>query len=65
MPLAPEPGREQPGTYVIEDRGSQEEMKRLQLFDQLFTAGMGEVLPEQPASAVFSHVLDVGCGTGG
>jgi ubiquinone/menaquinone biosynthesis C-methylase UbiE len=64
MPRAPEPRREQPSTYVIEDRGSQEEMNRLQLFDQLFTAGMGGVLPEQPDSAIFSRVLDVGCGAG-
>lgn len=65
MPLAPEPKREQPNTYVVEDRSSQEELNRLRLFDQMLTAGMGGVLPEQPDPTVFSCVLDVGCGTGG
>ena len=65
MPLAPEPKREQPSTYVVEDRSNQEELNRLRVFDHMFTAGMGGVLPEQPDPTVFPRVLDVGCGTGG
>jgi ubiquinone/menaquinone biosynthesis C-methylase UbiE len=65
MPLAPEPRREQPSTYVVEDRSNQEELNRLQVFDHMLTAGMGGALPEQPDPSVFSRVLDVGCGTGG
>lgn len=65
MPLSPEPKREQPNTYFVEDRGSQEELNRLLVQDQLYTAGMGGVLPEQPDPTAFQRVLDVGCGTGG
>lgn len=65
MPLTPEPKREQPSTYVVEDRSNQEELNRLRVLDHLFTAGMGGVLPEQPDPTIFPHVLDVGCGTGG
>jgi ubiquinone/menaquinone biosynthesis C-methylase UbiE len=65
MPSAPEPRREQPSTYVVEDRSNPEELNRLQVFDHLLTAGMGGVLPEQPDPTVFRRVLDVGCGTGG
>lgn len=65
MPLTPEPQREQPSTYVVADRGSKEELNRLQFVDHMFTAGMGGVLPEQPDPTLFPHVLDVGCGTGG
>lgn len=65
MPLAPEPKREQPSTYVVQDRSNLEELNRLRVLDRMFTAGMGGVLPEQPDPTVFPHVLDVGCGTGG
>lgn len=65
MPIPPESKREHPSTYVVQDRSNQEELKRLQIQDQMFTAGMGGVLPEQPDPTRFSHVLDVGCGTGG
>ncbi|HTK06257.1 MAG TPA: methyltransferase domain-containing protein [Ktedonobacteraceae bacterium] len=65
MPITPEPRREQPSTYFVQDRSSQEELKRLQLFDQQVTTVMGGLLPEQADLTLFSHVLDVGCGTGG
>jgi len=65
MPSAPEPRREQPSTYVVEDRSNSEELNRLQILDRLLTAGMGGVLPEQPDRTIFRRVLDVGCGTGG
>ena len=65
MPIPPEPKREHPSTYVVEDRSDQEELNRLSIQDRLFTATMGGVLAEQLEQTVFSHVLDVGCGTGG
>jgi ubiquinone/menaquinone biosynthesis C-methylase UbiE len=58
------PRREHPSTYVVQDR-SIEELTRLQIQDQLVTASMGGVLPEQPNPTIFQRVLDVGCGTGG
>ena len=65
MPTPPEPKREQPSTYFVQDRANQEELKRLQIVDHITTAGMGGVLPEQPDPTAFRRVLDVGCGTGG
>jgi ubiquinone/menaquinone biosynthesis C-methylase UbiE len=65
MPIPPEPKREHPSTYPVQDRSNQEELSRLQIQDHLFTVNMGGVLPEQPDPTVFSRVLDVGCGTGG
>jgi len=60
-----DPRREHPSTYVVQDRSNEEELTRLQLQDQMITAGMGGVLPEQPDPTIFHRVLDVGCGTGG
>jgi ubiquinone/menaquinone biosynthesis C-methylase UbiE len=65
MPILPEPKREHPSTYFVQDRTSQEELKRLQIQDRLYTASMGGVLPEQPDPTAYQRVLDVGCGTGG
>lgn len=65
MPTPPEPTREQPCTYFVQDRSSQEELNRLRLFDHMLTTGMGGVLPEQPDPTAFQRVLDVGCGSGG
>ncbi|MBV9231493.1 MAG: class I SAM-dependent methyltransferase [Chloroflexi bacterium] len=59
------PRREQPSTYFVQDRSNEEEFTRLQIQDQIITAGMGGLLPEQPDPTVFKRVLDVGCGTGG
>ena len=59
------PRREHPSTYVVQDRSSTEELNRLQLQDQMLTASMGGVLPEQPDVTIFQRVLDIGCGTGG
>jgi len=55
---------EQPSTYVVEDRSNKEEMTRLRLQDDLLTAAMGGVLPEQPEPESFQQILDVGCATG-
>jgi ubiquinone/menaquinone biosynthesis C-methylase UbiE len=60
-----DPRREHPSTYFVQDRSNEEELTRLQIQDQMLTAGMGGVLPEQPDPAIFQRVLDVGCGTGG
>jgi ubiquinone/menaquinone biosynthesis C-methylase UbiE len=65
MPIPPEPQREYPSTYFVQDRSNQEELNRLQIQDHMLTAGMGGVLPEQPDPTAFPRVLDVGCGTGG
>ncbi len=61
----PNPGREHPSTYFVQDRSSEEELTRLRLQDELSTASMGGVLSEQPNPAIFKRVLDVGCGPGG
>jgi ubiquinone/menaquinone biosynthesis C-methylase UbiE len=55
--------QEQPNTYFVQDRSNQE-LLRLRVQDQMLTAGMGGVLPEQPDPTIFEHVLDIGCGTG-
>lgn len=60
-----DPRREHPSTYFVQDRSNEEEAIRLQIQDQMTTAGMGGVLPEQPDPTIFQRVLDVGCGTGG
>jgi ubiquinone/menaquinone biosynthesis C-methylase UbiE len=65
MPISPEPKREHPSTYFVQDRSNEDEFTRLQIQDHLVTAGMGGVLPEQPDATLFHRVLDVGCGTGG
>ena len=65
MPISPEPKREHPSTYFVQDRSNQEELNRLQIQDHLLTASMGGVLPEQPDLTGILRVLDVGCGTGG
>jgi ubiquinone/menaquinone biosynthesis C-methylase UbiE len=58
------PRREHPSTYFVQDRSNLDEMTRLQIQDQMMTAGMGGVLPEQPDPTRFQRVLDVACGTG-
>ncbi len=66
MPLPPKPQKkEQPSTYFVQDRKSEQELTRLAIQDRLITAGMGGVLSEQPDPTVLHRVLDVGCGTGG
>ena len=56
---------EKPSTCFVQDRSNPEELRRLQVQDQLLTAGMGGVLPEQSDPGRLQSVLDVGCGTGG
>ncbi len=52
------------GTYFVQQK-SEKELTRLAIQDQMITAAMGGVLPEQPDPTAFHRVLDVGCGTGG
>jgi ubiquinone/menaquinone biosynthesis C-methylase UbiE len=49
----------------VQNRSDEEELTRVMIQDQLVTASMGGVLPEQPDPTIFQWVLDVGCGTGG
>lgn len=58
------PHQEHPSTYMVQNRNNQEEITRLQLQDQMLTASMGGVLPEQPDPTRFKRILDIGCGTG-
>ena len=60
-----EPYQERPSTYVVQDRSNPEELRRLQVQEQLITVALGGVLPEQPDPARFQDVLDVACGAGG
>lgn len=65
MPISPEPKREHPSTYFVQDRSNENELARLQIQDHIVTASMGGVLPEQSDATLLRRVLDVGCGTGG
>jgi ubiquinone/menaquinone biosynthesis C-methylase UbiE len=51
-------------TYVVQDRGNQEELQRLIGQDHMVTTAMGGVLPEQQDPNRFHRVLDIGCGPG-
>lgn len=65
MDISPQSHRQISGTYIVPGRFDEEELTRLPIQDQFITNGMGGVLPEQPASTVLEHILDVGCGVGG
>lgn len=56
---------EQAGTYMVQNRSNQGELKRLVAQERMLTAGMGGVLPELSDLSGIQRVLDVGCGTGG
>jgi tRNA1(Val) A37 N6-methylase TrmN6 len=59
------PRIEQPSTYFVQDRASQDEKTRLSIQDEMLTIGMGGVLSEQADPSLLRQVLDVGCATGG
>ena len=59
------PRRDHSSTYFVPDRSYKNELNRLFVQDELLTAGMGGVLPEQSTPTDFQRVLDIGCGTGG
>lgn len=64
MSTSPDPRHEQPGTYPVQDRANEDELKRVHIQDQMLNANMGGPLPEQDDPGRFNSVLDVGCGTG-
>jgi ubiquinone/menaquinone biosynthesis C-methylase UbiE len=65
MPDYQEPNKhEYSSTYIVQDRQSEKELKRLTIQDQLATKAMGGVLPEQTNPESFQRILDIGCGTG-
>jgi ubiquinone/menaquinone biosynthesis C-methylase UbiE len=53
------------GTYMVEDLFNKEELTRLAIQDQMLTASMGGVLPEQADVSGLQRILDASCGTGG
>jgi ubiquinone/menaquinone biosynthesis C-methylase UbiE len=57
--------KEQSGTYFVQDRQSEIELRRLTVQDHMVTQSMGGILPEQAEPAKFRHVLDIACGPGG
>lgn len=65
MSASRSPKQEHPDTYFVQNRANQDELRRLQIVDDITTIGMGGVLSEQPDPTAFQRVLDVGCGTGG
>jgi ubiquinone/menaquinone biosynthesis C-methylase UbiE len=65
MSTIPDPRHKQSGTYPVQDRSNEEEMKRLQGQDRMANRALGGLLSEQENPERFTSVLDVGCGTGG
>jgi ubiquinone/menaquinone biosynthesis C-methylase UbiE len=63
--MSTEPQREYASTYFVQNRGSSEEMTRLEIQDTMLTTGMGGVLEDVAEPSQLRRVLDVGCGTGG
>ena len=53
------------GTYFVQDRSNQEELKRLVVQERMVTDAMGGALPELQDPTQFHRVLDIGCGPGG
>lgn len=65
MAIPIHPRREKASTYIVQDRSNQEELKRLQLQEQMVACALGGLLPEQAGPTGFQCVLDMACGTGG
>ena len=63
MAEAAEPSPERENTYVI-DAENAAEMARLMRQEQIVTAGMGGIFPEQSDLSEIRHVLDLACGPG-
>ena len=56
-----DPRQEYGGTYFVQDGSNEEELTRVAIQDQMITAGMGGVPPEQSDPTHLRRVLDVGC----
>ena len=56
--------QESPSTYFVQNRSSEDEMKRLQVQERLITASMNGLLVELDHPEQLKRVLDVGCGMG-
>ncbi len=54
-----------PNTDVMQHRLSKEDIIHTMQIDHTFTKKMGGPLPEQLDPTSFSHILDIGCDTGG
>lgn len=65
MSALPEPLREQEQNTYVMDAESAAEMARLMRQDQLLTAEMGGVFPEQIDLSEIQRVVDLACGPGG
>jgi ubiquinone/menaquinone biosynthesis C-methylase UbiE len=59
-----EPKKENPSTYYVQDRQSEQELVRLTIQGQMMTEAMGGPLPEQADPSSFRRVLDIACGPG-
>src|ERR1700730_8118778 len=59
------PKRENPSTYVVQDRQKEIDIRRLVVENQMINTGLGGVLPEHADPTSFRRVLDVACGSGG
>jgi ubiquinone/menaquinone biosynthesis C-methylase UbiE len=64
MSTPQKPQQEHPNTYAVQDH-YEEELKRLQLQDEVTTLTLGGLLPEQEHPEDLRRVLDVACGNGG
>src|SRR5690349_9807544 len=64
MSTPPDPRHEISSTYIVQDRSNQDELTRLHIQDQMITASMGGVLPEQSNLSRLRRILDIGSGTG-
>jgi ubiquinone/menaquinone biosynthesis C-methylase UbiE len=65
MPTPRDPSKkEQPSTYVVQDRANKEELQRLVVQDTLMTTIMGGPLSEQSDAASLRRALDIGSGSG-
>lgn len=65
MPNTPHSRDETPSTYFVADRSSKDELIRLTIQEQMVTASMGGLMPEQRDTNNLRSVLDAACGPGG
>jgi Methylase involved in ubiquinone/menaquinone biosynthesis len=56
--------KDNPSTYIVQNRKNTKELQRLKLQDHLLTTAMKGLMPEQPDPTRFQDILDIACGTG-